>query len=63
MNKEPKKTTVTMTVTISGAWLENGKQVTPTIIERRVRETIKDEFDWLADKVTVKRVKDVGDES
>lgn len=63
MTTKPKKTTVTMTVTISGSWLENGKQVTPTLIERRVRETIKDEFDWLADKVTVKRVKDGDDES
>lgn len=63
MTTKTKKTTVTMTVTISGSWLENGKQVTPTLIERRVRETIKDEFDWLADKVTVKRVKDGGDES
>lgn len=58
MSNKPKKTTTTLTVTISGAWLENGKQVTARLIERRVRENIKSEFDWLADMVTVKRVKE-----
>jgi len=52
---EPKKTTAQMIVTVSGSWLSNGKQVTPSMIERTVREVLKDEFEFLADKVTVRR--------
>ena len=59
--KEPKHTTAKMVVTISGAWLESGKQVTPERIEQSVREALKDEFESLASKVTVRRIEGEGE--
>lgn len=42
-------------VTIEGDWLENGKPVTAAMAEKRLREAAKDGFNFLADRVTVKR--------
>ena len=54
--RQLKRVTAKMVVSVSGAWLENGKQVTPAKIEKAVREVLKDEFDSLDAKVTVRRV-------
>lgn len=59
--KQPKSTTTKMLVTISGAWLENGEQVTPAMVERSVREALRDEFEFLASKVTVRRIEGGGE--
>ncbi len=58
---QPKNTTTKMLVTISGSWLENGEQVTPAMIERSVREALRDEFEFLASKVTVRRIEGDGE--
>lgn len=58
--QKSKHTTATMIVVVSGAWLENGKQVTPARIERSVREALRDEFEFLATKVTVRRIEGGG---
>ncbi len=44
-------------VTIEGSWLQNGKPVTRYLIEKDVREALKEEFDFLATKVSVKAYK------
>lgn len=58
MNTKPKKTTATVLVTVSGAWFHNGKQVTPAKIEKAVRQALRNEFEFLAETVKVRRVKD-----
>ncbi len=42
-------------VTVEGGWLENGKPVTQAMAERRARGALRDGFEFLADKVTVKQ--------
>ncbi len=42
-------------VTIEGKWLDNGRKVTAQMMERDLREAIKEQFEFLADKTTVKR--------
>lgn len=59
--KRPEHTTAKMIVTVSGAWLENGKQVTPARIERSVRELLRDVFESLDAKVTVRRIEGGGE--
>lgn len=46
----------TFIVTIEGDWLENGKTATAAMAERRAREALRDGFEFLADRVTVKPV-------
>jgi hypothetical protein len=41
-------------VTIEGKWLVNGKPVTAANAKVTVREALKEQFEFLADKVTVK---------
>lgn len=43
-------------VTIEGSWLENGKSVTRQSVEKHVRQAIKEEFGYLADRATVRRM-------
>ena len=45
-------------VTIEGSWFENDSKVTKAILEKRLRAVLEDKFEFLADKVKVKRVKD-----
>ena len=45
-------------VTIDGEWLTNGKPTTPAIIEKYLRSAVKEEFQHVADKIIVKRVKE-----
>lgn len=47
----------TFTVTVEGNWTHNGKPVTAAIVEREVREALKNEFEYRSSSVTVKRVK------
>lgn len=43
-------------VTIEGDWLEDDKPVTAARIEQSVRKAIRDEFEHLATRRTVKRI-------
>lgn len=43
------------TVIVEGEWLNNGKSITATQMEKDLREAAKDRFEFLASKVTVKR--------
>jgi len=43
------------TVTIEGKWFYNGKPVTASIVEMRLRKAAKEEFEFLASRVSVKR--------
>lgn len=47
----------TFIVTIEGKWNYNGQSVTAAIVEREVRKAVRDEFEDLADRVAVRRVK------
>ena len=42
-------------VTVEGEWHHNGKPVTAAVIERELREAAKEKFEFLANRVTVKR--------
>lgn len=42
-------------VSIEGDWNYNGKPVTRAQVERCLREAVKEEFEFLASKVTVKQ--------
>lgn len=44
-------------VTVEGHWLRNGKPVTAQVIEKDLRVIAKEGFEFLADRVTVKRLK------
>lgn len=41
-------------VTVEGDWLESGRPVNRAKIEKSVREAIKEKFEFLADRATVK---------
>lgn len=43
-------------VTVEGDWLENGKDVTAAMAEKRLREAVKEAFGFLADRTTVKKL-------
>lgn len=43
-------------VTVEGDWLHNGRKVTAHIAEKYVREAVKEQFAFLADRVSVKRL-------
>lgn len=45
------------TVTIEGKWWHNGKPATAAIVERELRKAVKDRFDYLASRMTVRKVK------
>lgn len=42
-------------VTIEGGWLEGDRRVSKSDIEKELRKVVKDGFEFLADRVTVKR--------
>lgn len=44
-------------VTIEGGWWHNEKWITAAVVERELREAVKDRFDFLADRMTVRKVK------
>ena len=42
-------------VTIQGNWREGDKRVTAADIERELRDAVKERFEFLTERVTVKR--------
>jgi len=44
-------------VTIEGTWMEGDKKATKAMIQQELRKVVKDGFEFLADRVTVKRHK------
>lgn len=51
----------TFTVVVEGKWYNNDKLATAAQVEKDVRNALKEEFEFLARKVTVKRVKNEED--
>ena len=49
-------------VTIEGDWNYNGKKVTQRQVEKDLREAVKEQFEFLANKVTVKVYIEQGDQ-
>lgn len=43
-------------VAIEGRWLNNGREITLAIAEKELREAAREKFEFLANRVTVKRV-------
>lgn len=43
-------------VTIEGDWLDNGRRINAKIMEKGLREAVKDRFEFLADKTKVEKV-------
>lgn len=44
-------------VTVEGKWFENGEPITASMVERALRKAVKEEFEYLAKRVTVKNDK------
>ena len=43
-------------VTIEGNWMEGDKRVTPAQVEKALRDAVREQFEFLAKRRTVKRV-------
>jgi hypothetical protein len=42
-------------VTVEGTWFDGGKPITAGKAEKRLREAVREEFMFLADRMTVRR--------